>query len=173
MKGDYPRFNDIYSREELIEHFLLSESERSLALEMRGEANQLGFGILLKSVLYLGYFPSRLRDVPNSVRAFIAEQLRISDSTTEYSWNSTRYNHTLATNNREDQEVKILSLQLLLNCMMLFNTVLIQKILQENPFLNSLTSADLRGLTPLFHGHINPYGLFYLDLHQPSFLEAA
>jgi TnpA family transposase len=79
----------------------------------------------------------------------------------------------LATNDREDQEIKILSLQLLQNCMMLINTILVQRILKENPFLSRLTAADLRGLTPLFYGHINPYGLFYLDLNQPSFLEAA
>jgi hypothetical protein len=27
--------------------------------------------------------------------------------------------------------------------------------------------------TPLFHGHINAYGQFALDLNRPSFLEAA
>ena len=79
----------------------------------------------------------------------------------------------LATNNPENQEIKILSLQLLQNCMMLINTILIQRILQESNILDSLTAADLRGLTPLFFGHINPYGLFYLDLEQPSFLDVA
>jgi hypothetical protein len=28
---------------------------------------------------------------------------------------------------------------------------------------------DRRALTPLFHGHINPYGQFAIDLAQPSF----
>jgi hypothetical protein len=36
-----------------------------------------------------------------------------------------------------------------------------------------LSIEDLRALTPLFHGHINPYGQFALDLERPSFLEAA
>ena len=31
----------------------------------------------------------------------------------------------------------------------------------------------IRALTPLFHGHINPYGQFAIDLAQPSFLDAA
>ena len=31
---------------------------------------------------------------------------------------------------------------------------------------------DRRALTPLFHGHINPYGQFAIDLAQPSFLDA-
>lgn len=34
-------------------------------------------------------------------------------------------------------------------------------------------AEDFRGLTPFFHGHINPYGRFALDLSRPSFLEAA
>jgi len=36
-----------------------------------------------------------------------------------------------------------------------------------------IAAEDLRALTPLFHGHINPYGQFALDLNRPSFLEAA
>lgn len=95
------------------------------------------------------------------------------------SWNSaTEFvsygNHgELASNNREDQEITVLSLQLLQNCMMLINTILIQRTLQDDAVMSRLTAADLRGLTPLFYGHINPYGLFYLDLEQPSFLAAA
>ena len=38
---------------------------------------------------------------------------------------------------------------------------------------NGLQDEDRRALTPLFHGHINPYGQFALDLAQPSFLDAA
>lgn len=79
----------------------------------------------------------------------------------------------LATNNREDQEITVLSLQLLQNCMMLINTILIQRVLQDDALLSRLTAADLRGLSPLFFTHINPYGLFFLDYDEPSFLEAA
>ena len=32
---------------------------------------------------------------------------------------------------------------------------------------------DRRALTPLFHGHIDPYGQFELNLTRSSFLEAA
>jgi hypothetical protein len=91
---DYPRFNHIYSREALIEHFLLSHPERLLASEMRGDVNRLGFAILLKSLLYLGYFPNTLRDVPGAVRGYIAEQLQVPDSITEYAWSGgTRDDH--------------------------------------------------------------------------------
>jgi hypothetical protein len=37
----------------------------------------------------------------------------------------------------------------------------------------TLCRVAFRALTPLFYGHINPYGLFELDLEGPSFLEAA
>jgi hypothetical protein len=39
--------------------------------------------------------------------------------------------------------------------------------------LDQFSEADRRALTPLFYEHVNPYGLFALDLDQPSFLEAA
>jgi hypothetical protein len=35
-----------------------------------------------------------------------------------------------------------------------------------------MRNADDRALTPLFHGHINPYGQFAIDFAQPSFLDA-
>lgn len=79
----------------------------------------------------------------------------------------------LATNSREQQEVVTLSLQLLQNCLMLINTLLVERTIEREGMWERLTAEDLRGLTPLFHGHINPYGQFALDLSRPSFLEAA
>jgi TnpA family transposase len=78
----------------------------------------------------------------------------------------------LATNNREQQEVVTLSLQLLQNCLMLVNTILIERTLAQERLWDRMNAADRRGLTPLFHGHINPYGQFALDLTRPSFLAA-
>jgi len=79
----------------------------------------------------------------------------------------------LATNNREQQEVVTLSLQLLQKCLMLINTLLDERTIEREGMWERLTAEDLRALTPLFHGHINPYGQFALDLSRPSFLEAA
>jgi len=79
----------------------------------------------------------------------------------------------LATNRREQQEVVTLSLQLLQNCLMLINTLLVERTIEREGLWERLTTEDLRALTPLFHGHINPYGQFALDLARPSFLEAA
>jgi TnpA family transposase len=79
----------------------------------------------------------------------------------------------LATNSREQQEVVTLSLQLLQNCLMLINTILVERTIEQEALWGRLSIEDLRALTPLFHGHINPYGQFSLDLARPSFLKAA
>ena len=76
-------------------------------------------------------------------------------------------------NSREQQEIVTLSLQLLQNCLMLINTILVERTIEREGLWERLSAEDLRALTPLFHGHINPYGQFALDLNRPSFLEAA
>jgi TnpA family transposase len=78
-----------------------------------------------------------------------------------------------ATNNREQQEITTLALQLLQNCLMLINTLLVEKTLEQHQLLAQLTDADRRALTPLFYEHVNPYGVFALNLEQPPLLEAA
>jgi TnpA family transposase len=94
-------------------------------------------------------------------------------------WNSTNEficygrHGEMATNSREQQEATTLSLQLLQNCLMLINTILIQRPIDRQGLWARLQPEDFRALTPLFYGHINPYGLFELDLEGPSFLEAA
>jgi hypothetical protein len=78
-----------------------------------------------------------------------------------------------ATNNREQQEITTLALQLLQNCLMLINTLLVERTLEQHQLLPQLTAADRRALTPLFYEHVNPYGVFALNLEQPPLLEAA
>jgi TnpA family transposase len=79
----------------------------------------------------------------------------------------------LTTNSREEQEISVLSLQLLQNCLMLINTILVERTVERQNLWNRLKPEDFRGITPLFYSHINPYGRFDLDLSRPSFLEAA
>jgi Tn3 transposase DDE domain len=69
-----------------------------------------------------------------------------------------------AVNNREDQEIAVLALHLLQICMVYVNTLLVQKVLSEKEWLNKMQEEDFRGLTPLFYGHITPYGEFQLDI---------
>jgi TnpA family transposase len=93
------------------------------------------------------------------------------NATTDFLWYGQR--GEFATNSREQQEISVLSLHLLQNCLMLINTMLIERTIAQQGILERLSVEDLRALTPLFYGHINPYGLFQLDLDRPSFLEVA
>jgi len=77
------------------------------------------------------------------------------------------------TNNPQDMEISMLSLHLLQNCLILINTLLLEQTIERQNMLEQLSPEDMRALTPLFHGHVNPYGLFELDLEKASFLEAA
>ena len=41
---------------------------------------------------------------------------------------------------------------------------MIQQVLAEPSWSEQLTTEDLRALTPLIYGHVNPYGIFRLDM---------
>ena len=70
------------------------------------------------------------------------------------------------TNQRADMEVSMLCLHLLQVSMVYINTLLIQEVLREPAWANRLTPDDLRALTPLIYSHVNPFGVFLLDLSQ-------
>lgn len=77
-------------------------------------------------------------------------------------------NSDLRSNSIDDQEVAALSLQLLQNCLVYMNTLMVQEILYDNNqhLLKKMTPEDFRGLTPLFYNHVNPYGTFKLNMDQ-------
>jgi TnpA family transposase len=77
-------------------------------------------------------------------------------------------NSEIRSNSLEDQEVSALSLQLLQNCLVYINTLMVQEILYDNNqyLLKKMTPEDFRGLTPLFYNHVNPYGTFKLNMDQ-------
>lgn len=64
------------------------------------------------------------------------------------------------------QELGMLGLHLLQNSMVYINTLMIQQVLIDEAWYQRLTPIDWRGLTPLFHTHINPYGLVKLDMQE-------
>lgn len=70
----------------------------------------------------------------------------------------------ISSNDLDAQEVTILSMHLLQSCLVYVNTLMVQETLAEPAWWQRMTTADWRGLTPLFYGHINPYGLFDLDM---------
>ena len=41
---------------------------------------------------------------------------------------------------------------------------MIQQVLGEDRWANAMSPDDLRALSPLLYSHVNPYGVFNLDL---------
>jgi TnpA family transposase len=72
----------------------------------------------------------------------------------------------IATNRLDDQEVSVLCMALVQNALVLINTLMIQRVLAESAWLERMTPEDLRGLTPLIYAHVNPYGVFRLDMAE-------
>lgn len=77
----------------------------------------------------------------------------------------------LSSNNRNAQELSIACLHLLQVSMVYINTLIIQEALKM--WKGPLTKEDLRALTPLIHSHINPYGLFPLNMNERLEIEEA
>ncbi|WP_157698261.1 Tn3 family transposase [Legionella clemsonensis] len=73
----------------------------------------------------------------------------------------------ITSNYRDEQEISMLSLHLLQNCISYINTLLIEQLFTEEPYWErKLGKEDYRALTALFYSHINPYGIFELDLSK-------
>ncbi|MDD8938363.1 MULTISPECIES: transposase, partial [Enterobacteriaceae] len=70
----------------------------------------------------------------------------------------------VATNRLEEQELSVLALHLLQICLVYVNTLMIQQVLHEPVWLSRMKAEDFRALTPLIYAHVNPYGIFELDM---------
>ena len=85
----------------------------------------------------------------------------------------------MRSNRPEELELSMLCLHLLQVSMVYINTLMLQHVLKESGWIDKLTIEDKRAITPLLHEHINPYGLFLIDLstrlniNAPDIKEAA
>jgi TnpA family transposase len=70
----------------------------------------------------------------------------------------------LASNRHEDHEISMLALHLLQNCLVYINTLMLQQVLAQPHWVGRLSNRDRDAMTPLFWGHVNPYGRFELDM---------
>jgi TnpA family transposase len=77
----------------------------------------------------------------------------------------------VATNRLEEQRLSVLSLHLLQICLVYVNTLLIQTVLEGRDWTGKMTENDLRALSPLIYGHVNPYGIFELDMDKRLSIE--
>ena len=77
----------------------------------------------------------------------------------------------ISTNRIEDQEISVLSLHLLQNCLVYINTLMIQQLLSQKKWYDLMAPEDFRALTPLIYSHVNPYGHFNLNMEERIPLE--
>lgn len=78
----------------------------------------------------------------------------------------------IATNRLEDQELAVLCLHLLQISLVYINTLMIQQVLSQEQWMKLMKEEDLRALSPLIWGHVNPYGTFRLDMSERLLIEA-
>lgn len=57
-----------------------------------------------------------------------------------------------------------MALHLLQIVLVYINTQMLQHVLIAQRWLERVQPEDLRALTPLIYGHVNPYGTFRLDM---------
>lgn len=116
-------------------------------------------GRVLKTIFLCSYLASE------EVRREVQEGLNVVEN-----WNSANgfifygKRGEISTNDADAQEVAILAMHLLQACLVYVNTLMAQEVLAEPKWYNRMTEADWRGLTPLFYLHVNPYGVFELDM---------
>lgn len=82
-------------------------------------------------------------------------------------------NSEIATNRLDEQELSVLCLHLLQMCLVYINTLMIQRVLADPVWMKRMTPVDLRGLTPLIWGHVNPYRTFRLNMSERLELDVA
>ncbi|MDQ5852484.1 MAG: transposase, partial [Chloroflexota bacterium] len=125
-------------------------------------------GKVLKTIFLCEYLQQE------SLRREIHEGLQVIEN-----WNSANSfifygkGGEIATNQSEDQELAMLALHLVQNCLIFINTLMIQTVLADPVWLQRMTPEDWRGLNPLIYHHVNPYGRFQLDMASRINLEAA
>jgi len=116
-------------------------------------------GKAIKTIFLCRYFQSI------ELRREIHEGLNVVEN-----WNSANgfilfgNSSEMTTNRRKDMELTMLALHLLQICMVYINTLMIQQVLANRSWAKRLTKEDLRALTPLIYAHVNPYGIFLLDM---------
>ena len=78
----------------------------------------------------------------------------------------------MTSNRLEHQELSMLCLHLLQISLVYVNTLMIQTVLADPKWMKPMQAEDWRALTPLIWLHINPYGVFLLDMNARLTLEA-
>ena len=70
------------------------------------------------------------------------------------------------------QEISMLCLHLLQISLVYINTLLIQQVLSDPAWMQKMGPDERRALTPLIYAHVNPYGLFRLNMAERLHIES-
>jgi hypothetical protein len=71
----YANFAAAPSADQLARYFHLDRSDREVTDGLRGDHNRLGFALMLGSARFIGVFPGADVEIPDSVTAFLVDQL--------------------------------------------------------------------------------------------------
>jgi len=118
-------------------------------------------GRVIKSLFLCRYLSSK------ALRREIHEGLNVVER-----WNGVNdfifYGKTgpMNSNKPEELELAMLCLHLLQVSMVYINTLMLQQVIQQSDWLQKMQVEDKRAITPLLHEHINPYGVFLLNLDE-------
>ncbi|VEP17976.1 transposase (fragment) [Hyella patelloides LEGE 07179] len=118
-------------------------------------------GKVLKTIFLCQYLHSK------ALRREIHEGLNVVEN-----WNSANsfifYGRSseFSSNQHSEQVLSMLSLHLLQVCLVYVNTLMLQSVLSESHWSSKMTTEDKRALNPLIYGHVNPYGIFPLDMNK-------
>lgn len=64
------------------------------------------------------------------------------------------------------KEISMLCLHLLQMSLVYINTLLIQQVLSDPQWMQQMGPNELRALSPLIYAHVNPYGIFRLNMAE-------
>lgn len=72
----------------------------------------------------------------------------------------------ISTNRVEEQELSVLSLHPIQNCLVYIKALMIQQVFSHKKWCDMMTIEDFRALTPLIYNHVNSYGNFDLNMKE-------
>lgn len=94
QEATYGCFSNTPTSEQLAKYFWLDDKDRELIWNRRGDHNQLGFAVQLGTVRFLGTFLSNPTDVPQTVIAYMADQLNLdAQRFSSYTSNRRQWDH--------------------------------------------------------------------------------